>query len=62
MPEAANPVAAGVGLLAAGIIGVAGTATALYYEDFVLLAVFWLVLGGGVAFAGYKYLGLDKKQ
>lgn len=51
-----NAATLAVGALALGIVGVAGTATFLFYEDYLALAGFWLVLGGGVGYAGFTYI------
>lgn len=51
-----NPATVTVGILAVGIVGVAGTATALYVESIGLLVGFWLVLGGVAAVAGFNYV------
>ena len=42
--------------VAVGIVAVIGTASILYMEDYVLLGVFWLVLGGGAGLLGYNYV------
>jgi hypothetical protein len=45
-----------------GIIATAGTATALYYEDYLLLGAFWfmLLLGGG--YFTFQYLQTKKEN
>lgn len=54
--EKLNPATVAVGAAALGIVAVAGTATAIYYESQLALGLFWLVLGGGVGVAGYRYV------
>ncbi|MEW5314693.1 MAG: hypothetical protein WDW38_006166 [Sanguina aurantia] len=51
-----DPIVVGTALLALGIIGAIGTSVALYFEDLVLLAAFWVVLGSLVALSGYNYV------
>lgn len=51
-----NPATVAVGAAALGIVAVAGTATAIYYESQLALGLFWLVLGGSVGVAGYRYV------
>ncbi|KAI8471338.1 MAG: rieske [2Fe-2S] protein [Monoraphidium minutum] len=57
-----DPAIVTVGILAVGIVGVAGTATALYLEDVKLLAAFWVVLGGLAAVAGFNYVNATVKD
>eukprot|EP00878_Enallax_costatus_P024376 GHUV01026011.1.p1 GENE.GHUV01026011.1~~GHUV01026011.1.p1 ORF type:complete len:110 (+),score=34.01 GHUV01026011.1:599-928(+) len=51
-----NPATVTVGIVALGIVAVAGSATAIYYESVIGLAAFWVVLGGLVGFAGFNYV------
>lgn len=60
--EKLNPATVTVGILAVGIVGVAGTATALYYESVAGLAGFWLVLGGLAAAVGFNYVNSTVRE
>lgn len=60
--EKLNPATVTVGILAVGILGVAGTATALYYESIAALAGFWVVLGGLAAVIGFNYVNSTVKE
>eukprot|EP00882_Tetradesmus_deserticola_P018363 GHRQ01019725.1.p1 GENE.GHRQ01019725.1~~GHRQ01019725.1.p1 ORF type:complete len:133 (+),score=50.27 GHRQ01019725.1:264-662(+) len=51
-----NPATVTVGIVALGIVAVAGSATAIYYESVIGLAAFWVVLGGLVGVAGFNYV------
>lgn len=57
-----DPAIVTAGILAVGIVGVAGTATALYYESVVALAAFWVVLGGAAAVVGFNYVNSTVKD
>ncbi|WIA17977.1 hypothetical protein OEZ85_009466 [Tetradesmus obliquus] len=51
-----NPATVTVGIVALGIVAVAGSATAIYYETVIGLAAFWVVLGGIVGVTGFNYV------
>ncbi|GBF97535.1 hypothetical protein Rsub_10458 [Raphidocelis subcapitata] len=51
-----NPATVSIGALAVGIVGVAGTAIALYLESIPILVGFWAILGGTAAVAGFNYV------
>eukprot|EP00877_Chromochloris_zofingiensis_P005134 jgi/Chrzof1/14621/Cz09g09230.t1_TEF5 len=51
-----NPATVTIGIVAVGIVAVAGTATAIYYENVIALAAFWIVLGGLVGLVGFNYV------
>jgi len=57
-----NPATVAVGAAALGIVAVAGTATAIYYESQLALGLFWLVLGGSVGLAGYRYVNPEEAK
>jgi hypothetical protein len=51
-----------VAISAFAIVATAGTATALYYEDFVLLGGFWAFMLGVGAFFTYQQQQMSKDQ
>ncbi|KAF8062044.1 OVA1 [Scenedesmus sp. PABB004] len=59
-PGALNPATVTVGIVALGIVAVAGSATAIYYESVIGLAAFWVVLGGLVGVAGMQARALGR--
>ena len=56
-----NPAVLGTGVIATGIVAVAGTGSAIYFEDWVLLGLFWAVLGGVAGTLGFRYINSTKK-
>ena len=51
-----------VAIAAFAITATAGTATALYYEDYVLLGGFWLLLAMGGTYFGFQYVQNKKSE
>lgn len=51
-----DPVIVGTGVLALGMVAVAGTAICIYYEDVYLLGAFWTALGGATFVAAFNYI------
>lgn len=60
--EALNPATVTVGIVAVGIVAVAGTATCLYYENVIALGAFWVVLGGIVGVAAFNRVQANIKD
>jgi nitrite reductase/ring-hydroxylating ferredoxin subunit len=60
--EALNPATVTVGIVALGIVAVAGSATAIYYESVLGLAAFWVFLGGLVGIVGFNYVNSKQFQ
>ena len=55
--DGVNPATLVVGIVAVGIVAVAGTAVCLYYQTYIGLAIFWAAGFGAVATIGLRSSG-----
>ena len=56
-----NPAVLATGVIATGIVAVAGTGSAIYFENWLALGVFWAILGGVAGTLGLRYVNATKK-